>query len=222
MSNLANTLSRRLHARAISLSVIPTQHAVFSKSLNIDALKQRAADWEPMLSLARLKTASKCNDGTDVAHMGMYSTFDPGATHPLLLSSALPMSLAGSMSMDRRSSVRVSLKFQTILIASSLHHNTEVQQSVPVPAVGNLKPWPYSLPRVLRPQVGTTYDLTYGDSAGGGRAGDVMVGVLQKVLYGIPEPDGVGEQNEDAANSLWQKVLHGAQEEGGEEGKAGC
>ncbi|KAJ4345983.1 hypothetical protein N0V95_005806 [Ascochyta clinopodiicola] len=221
MSNPTIPLLKRLRAHTISLPVTRTQHAVFSNPLNIDAWKQRAADWEPALPLARLKTASKYKDGDDdgtVAYMATFSAFDPGATHPLLLSCALPMSLAGSADANQRSSVEASLELQTSSTTSSLYHATEVRQSGPETATEEFKPWPYSLPRVLRPQVGTTYGLTYGD---GGRVEDVEVGVLQKVFYGAPEPDRVLGQNEGVLDGIWRKVLYGMRE-GEEEGKAGC
>jgi hypothetical protein len=51
-----------------------------------------------------------------------------------------------------------------------------------------VKPWPYSLPAVLQPQPGTTYDSIYGDQGGAKPAKKVRAGWLQKVLYGDPEP----------------------------------
>ncbi|KAH6620316.1 hypothetical protein C7974DRAFT_399445 [Boeremia exigua] len=47
-----------------------------------------------------------------------------------------------------------------------------------------VRPWPYSLPKWLRPRKGTTYAQVHGD----GGEGQGSVGVLQKVLYGVPDP----------------------------------
>ncbi|KAF9699174.1 hypothetical protein EKO04_003074 [Ascochyta lentis] len=208
MSNLTTTFSKRLRAHTVTLPITPTQSTVFSKRLNIAAIKKRAADWEPTLPLAHLKSTSESNDDDDngaVAHMVTYSAFDPGATHPLLLSSALPVwrsSLAGTVSTSRQA--------------------VETQLDAPVPAVGKLKPWPYSLPRMLQPRVGTTYGLSYGDGVGG-KVGDVKVGVLQRVLYGVPEPDVVVGRNQGGERGLWRKMVHGVQAwEEEKEGKAGC
>jgi hypothetical protein len=49
------------------------------------------------------------------------------------------------------------------------------------------KPWPYSLPSFLRPQPGTTFDMLNGDMVQ--TRGIECVGVLQAVLYGVPEPE---------------------------------
>lgn len=46
------------------------------------------------------------------------------------------------------------------------------------------KPWLYRLPQALQPKFGTTYAETYGGVKGKGK-----VGILQAVLYGLPEPD---------------------------------
>lgn len=100
--------------------------------------------------------------------MVTYSPFNPGATSTFLLSSALPVS-------------------------SSLHHAIEVQQKEPVGSGGKAKPWPYSLPKCLQPQAGTTFDLTFG--GGDAVVGNIEVGVLQKLLYGIPEPGEVGRRS---------------------------
>ncbi|KAF1365798.1 hypothetical protein EJ07DRAFT_93694 [Lizonia empirigonia] len=177
------TLAKRLRARAICLPCTHTQHGVFSKPFNIGAAKQRAADWEPSLNFDGLETDSKRdNDDDNTAHMVTYSPFNPGATSTLLLSSALPVS-------------------------SSLHHAVEVQQTEPVGSGEKVRPWPYSLPKCLQPQAGTTFDLTNGD--GDAAVGKLEVGVLETMLYGVPEPGEVGGRS----------VGCGLRED---DGKAGC
>lgn len=183
MWNRTATLAKRLRARTIFLPCARTQYAAFSKPFNIDAAKQRAADWEPSLHFDGLKIDyNRDKDDDYIAHMVTYSPFNPGATSTFLLSSALPVS-------------------------SSLHHAIEVQQKEPVGSGGKAKPWPYSLPKCLQPQAGTTFDLTFG--GGDAVVGNIEVGVLQKLLYGISEPGEVGRRSVG-----WE-----LQED---DGKAGC
>lgn len=210
MSNITSTLAKRLHAHSISLPIASTQRAVFSNALDVDAAKQRAADWEPSVKFEGLNTKSKTRDDDDneqeIAYMATYSVFDPGATHPLLLSSAFPISvsdLAGNASVisiqdfeikTRRNTVIANSPLQTPSTASSLHHALEVQQAAPALTLEKFKPWPYSLPKPLQPKAGTTYDLMYGDGLGDGYVAKVKLGLLQKVLYGVPEPEKKDEE----------------------------
>ena len=183
MSNMTSTLAKRLRTHSISLPIKSSQHTLFSKSFNVEVAKLRTAEWEPTLPLADLKTNSQRDDdgdnGAEVAQMITYSAFDPGASHPLLLSSALLTSISSP-----------SVNTPTI---STLHFATEVQQTVLVvpvaPASEMFKPWPYFLPKMLQPKVGTTYDLMYGHGVGAAQVGKVKVGLLQKVLYGDPKPE---------------------------------
>lgn len=239
MSNITSTLAKRLRARSISL-VSQSQHTVFSMPLNVDTMKQRTADWEPTINLKDLRSKTTVGNGddndADVAQMVTYSAIDPGASHPLLLSSALPISmpsLSNNASTDstvdhrvkhRRTASAVILEVQNPSTTSSLQYAVEVQQATPVaPAapVATFKPWPYSLPKALQPKVGTTYDMVYGD--GDGVAKNVKVGLLQKVLYGDPEPgvkvDADEKGNEGRKKGLLGEILQHVQEE---VGKAGC
>jgi hypothetical protein len=66
--------------------------------------------------------------------------------------------------------------------------------------VKTAKPWPFNLPSFMRPQPGTTYYEAYGgmmSSASSSAAGPTSakrIGVLQALLYGVPESilDGKG------------------------------
>ena len=239
MSNITSTLAKRLRARSISL-VSQSQHTVFSMPLNVDTMKQRTADWEQTINLEDLRSKTTVGNGddndADVAQMVTYSAIDPGASHPLLLSSALPISmpsLSNNASTDstvdhrvkhRRTASAVILEVQNPSTTSSLQYAVEVQQATPVaPAapVATFKLWPYSLPKALQPKVGTTYDMVYGD--GDGVAKNVKVGLLQKVLYGDPEPgvkvDADEKGNEGRKKGLLGEILQHVQEE---VGKAGC
>jgi hypothetical protein len=203
MANNAINLAKRLRARIISLPITLASHTVFSKSLDITAAKQRAADWEPSVDFKDLNMKSKSQDNDDneqeIVYMATYSAFDPGATHPLLLQSALPLSvtdLAGSAS--TASTARAASDVQPPSTTSSLHHAIEIQQAdpTPTPVQEKVKPWPYSLPKALQPKVGTTFDMMCGDGLADGQVGRVKLGVLQKMLYGVPEP-GMKDGDED-------------------------
>ncbi|KAF2625839.1 hypothetical protein BU25DRAFT_104663 [Macroventuria anomochaeta] len=246
MSNVTSTLAKRFSARTIPLPVISTQYAVFSKPIDVDAIKQRATDWEPTIDFTDLKMRSTdqgCDDNNEpgLAHMVTYSTSDPGASSPLLLSSALPISvssLAGNAATTstpdhheraRHNTAIAGLELRTELTISTLHHAIEVQQTTPAPTVDGtkFKPWPYSLPKPLQPKGGTTYDLMYGEGVGvgDGQVGKMRIGVLQKVLYGVPgsgEKEGDGEEGHEGkgkGKGLWEKIVCGVQEG---DGKAGC
>ena len=206
MSNMTITLAKRLRAHAVSLLITPTQHAVFSNLLNVDAMKQRTADWEPTLPLSRSKTDFEPKDGDEngmnVAQMVTYSAFDPGATHPLLLSSALPISVSSlaedtsttstlgrDVKTGRSNAAAMPPTRTTSTTATTLHRAIEDQQTASVAHGEKFKPWSYSLPNSLQPKTGTTYDRAYGD--GNGVVDKVKVKILQQVLYDIPEPDEV-------------------------------
>jgi hypothetical protein len=216
MANTAINLAKRLRARSMSLPIQSAQTAVSSKQLNVEAAKQRAADWEPTMNFNDLKPRKSDNDeddnDTELAYMCTCSAFDPGATHPLLLSSSLPISVSSLVGghasttstpdpevETHRNTVVANPRVQTPPTTSSLHHDIGVQQAAAaVPTPEKFKPWPYSLPKLLQPKAGTTYDLMYGD---GVDVGDVQVakaklGVLQKVLYGVLEP-GKEDEEED-------------------------
>lgn len=232
MANMTITLAKRLRAHAVSHLITPTQHAVFSNLLNVDAMKQRTADWEPTLPFSRFKTDSEPMDddenGVNVAQMVTYSASDPGATHPLLLSSALPIlnsslaentsttsTLGRDVKTGRSSAAATPPKRTTSTTATTLHHAIEVQQIASVAHGEKSKPWPYSPSNSLQPKTGA-----YGDS--NGVMDKVKVEMLQQVLYDIPEPEEVKEESESEKKELRRKVLHGSQEGEEEEVKAGC
>jgi hypothetical protein len=88
------------------------------------------------------------------------------------------------------------------------------------------KPWTYRLPKVLQPRAGTTFAQKY--KMGAQDEGKRHVGIVQAILYGVPEPKrGHKGMVLREGGVLW-KVVYGNQEwvdEGGigeEEGKSGC
>jgi hypothetical protein len=76
------------------------------------------------------------------------------------------------------------------------------------------KPWPYSLPSWLQPKAGTTFSLM-NDSTGPNSTAtkSTRTGVLQALLYGVPDPERFSYTQEMVApGSLLHKVLHGVKE----------
>ena len=150
--------------------------------------------------------------------MVTYSAFDPGASRPLLLlNNALPAFCSlpehgGSTESKYLQAIKSSMSLTSIIndgstkptprqdkMSSALpmsfalpEHNGSVistqQLSREVGIALVVKPWPYSLPKVLQPKPGTTYDSIYGDQGGAKPTEKVRAGWLQKVLYGDPEP----------------------------------
>ena len=150
--------------------------------------------------------------------MVTYSAFDPGASRPLLLlNNALPASCTvpehGSSTGSKylqtsKSSMSLTLinndgstkltprkgKMSSALPVSLAlpEHNGSVISTQQLNREAGIalvvKPWPYSLPKVLQPKPGTTYDSIYGNQGGAKPTEKVRVGWLQKVLYGDPEP----------------------------------
>lgn len=213
MANTASNLAKRLRPRSISLPHTSTRSAVISKHLVIEAAKQRTFDWEPAIDFTDLKLRKSDEDeddkDTELAYVCTYSAFDPGAPHPLLLSSSLPIavsSLLGGQALAKSApDHEIKTPRNTILrnssITSTLHHSIEIQQAIPAAStLETVKPWPYLLPKPLQPKVGTTYNMMYGDGArdgnGDGKVAKVKLGVLQKVLYGVAEP-GRKDKEED-------------------------
>lgn len=189
MSNPATTIIKHLRTRTIPLSTTHT------RPLSIAAAKARVKDWNPPLLLDDLKpNKPHPNNDHSIAHTRTYSAFDPCAAHPFLLSSTLPLPLK---------------LLQTPPTPSTPHHTINAPRPSPAKLNIESRPWPYSLPRFLRPKAGTTFDLMYG--GGVAREGRGRVGVMQAVLYGVPDPDGESEVGDCEGRG-------GV----GEGGKAGC
>lgn len=163
-------------------------------------------------------TRSNDDLSSSSALMVTYTAFDPGASQLLPLSNALPASftLPGSgssteskylqtskssmplTSIKHDSSTKLTLRKDKmssalpVSLALPKQYNgsiTSTQQLYSEAGIAVVvKPWPYSLPAVLQPQPGTTYDSIYGDQGGAKPTKKVRAGWLQKVLYGDPEP----------------------------------
>lgn len=170
MFNTCLTIAKHLRAHT---SRLPLQEVMAFKNPNFHTIRRRTAEWEPILPF----TGSK-NDITDQllddkskrqTLVVTYSAFDPGASRLLLLSSTLPVSGPSS---QRRGSV-----------------TSTYQQISEVGGTELRKPWPYSLPVLLQPRPGTTYDSVYGSRNGVDVIGNGKAEFFQKVLYGNPDPD---------------------------------
>jgi hypothetical protein len=106
--------------------------------------------------------------------MTTYSAFEPGMMRPPLLS---------GFAVDVHA-----WKTQLTPVPAQFVAMVNVKTNEPL-LVTACKPWPYSLPSFLRPQPGTTFDMLHGDMLQ--TRGIERVGVLQAVLYGVPEPEKV-------------------------------
>lgn len=192
MQNNVHNFIKGLRAFTVSSPITPSRQTVFLKGITIAALKQRTVHWEPTINLRGLtlnEPNSKGNKEENLFHMVTFSTFDPGASHPLLLSNALPMPIPSLTAIEPQQSKLVApAAVQSPSTTSASHHTIEIQQFQPVCNTPKFRPWPYSLPKALQPRTGTTYDLMYGDGFGGGPVGSVKLSMLQRVLYGVPEP----------------------------------
>ncbi|KAF1842356.1 uncharacterized protein K460DRAFT_358975 [Cucurbitaria berberidis CBS 394.84] len=209
MSRPATTLSARLRARTISLSMTPAQRPF---SLNVDAAKARVAHWEPTFPFDALRSDEEQNDSDgdgdnqdgseDIQNCTTYSAFDPRASRPLLL---------------LHSGVDISVRPPTSTTAV-------------IPRA--VKPWPYSLPVYLRPGVGTTFAIMH-TTLESARLPETekdmkkkeklpaQIGILQAVLYGVPDPEEFSyAQAVVKDGGVLHRVLYGVKDpqKGGEHG----
>jgi hypothetical protein len=124
--------------------------------------------------------------------MTTFSAFDPGMIRPLdaIVSSTQPPQRKSEMP------------------ANAVVKQEEKAQVQPT------KPWPYMLPTFLQPRSGTTYAMIHGSAASAQEPG--RVGVLQAVLYGVPEPGEVRlTQAVGKEGGVLHAVLYGVHDEEG-------
>jgi hypothetical protein len=151
----------------------------------------------------------------DTLFMTTYSASDPRMSRPL--SVATPPSI--SQSRDKWSTPVLKSGLATgvqgvnmaDLFPAAANYETVAPETPPSEAV--TKPWPYSLSAFLRPRDGTTYALKFGGNAEVGSS-PKRIGVLQAILYGVPDPDGtksgrVGFQK----GGVLHQVFYGVKEE---------
>jgi hypothetical protein len=179
-----------------------TQH---SFSLNIEAAKAQAAHWEPALKFPSNPHRHDTQDIEDNAFwVAMHSAVHPGTMCPLLISG-----------------FALNVKNGFPNTSKTITETTKTKQYT-----APEKPWPYSLPKSLQPQAGTTFEMIHGSILP--TRTQQHVGILQAVLYGLPDPDKVSviESMVREGGGLY-KVLYGVKEVGGDEDgtaskKSGC
>ncbi|CAI9626311.1 unnamed protein product [Alternaria burnsii] len=127
--------------------------------------------------------------------MTTYSPFDPCSFRPILLPVQtsvvihMPTALLGFKTSETENGVKA------------------VKETKKVEAI--FKPWPYFLPSFLQPKDGTTFALVDGSST----THTKHTGVLQAILYGVPDPERFSYKRELVApGSLLHKILYGIKE----------
>ncbi|KAF2254438.1 hypothetical protein BU26DRAFT_559125 [Trematosphaeria pertusa] len=194
--------------------------------LNFDTTRARTAAWEPSPPLLPLYTSTRPpqTQQHNDADTAPRSPWDPCATRPLLMSGVL-----SSPAMTLRTSAI--LGEMDVHVAESPARSREPALSRPADSMAAIaqkpsvvvhtpQPWPYRLPKFLQPKPGTTYHAMYGKVGAEDKDADAEpVGVLQAVLYGIPEPDGYVWRKERRWGMLVRRVLYGEGEVGTGDGK---
>ncbi|KAF2681304.1 hypothetical protein K458DRAFT_392093 [Lentithecium fluviatile CBS 122367] len=179
-------------------------------------------------------TSTTTHEALDSLSIMTYSPWDPCVTRPLqILHSGLVMP-AG----------HAALRIEDILA----HYASPTPAPTPAPQPQKSKqlkttavvkvsekkamvvvrqPWPYRLPRFLRPKAGTTFYAMYGPTSttsttrttimagAGGECGgnvekEVRVGLFQALLYGVPDPNAREVKSEKS--TIFKKVLYGVPE----------
>jgi hypothetical protein len=159
--------------------------------------------------------------------MTTYAAFDPGMTRPFLFSGYPPDAPLSRISphqdwvlMTTFSAFDPGMIRPLSAIASS-SHPSQRKREMPVNAVIKqeekalikpIKPWLYKLPKFLQPRAGTTYAMIHGSGASAQEPG--RVGVLQAILYGVPEPGEVPlKQAVGKEGGVLHAVLYGVNDE---------
>jgi hypothetical protein len=174
-----------------------------ARTFCIAAAKARVKDWEPALQLPSRPHDTTQDMDNYVPWMTMYSAFDTGMVRLLLMSGwalNIPTTDICSPSPDAKAIVLPALSTKAIT------------QALKIATVKPHKPWPYSLPRFLRPKTSTTYAMVYGKGDNDG-AGTLCVRWIQAVLYEVPNLD---ERTERKTDGVCREVVYGVQEEVGE------
>ncbi|KAF2132283.1 hypothetical protein P153DRAFT_394441 [Dothidotthia symphoricarpi CBS 119687] len=149
--------------------------------VDVGAAKSRTPTWEPTLHLDSLCQDDSPPDNSDETDfqpemwMSTFSAFDPGAMRPLLTSG---LSMPGGMAI-----------FGSRVERGSTAGGMGVEATPTVKEQADS--WIDRLPRFLQPQVGTTYEMVRSGREESERGVGRRVGLLQQVLYGVPEPEAV-------------------------------
>tara|TARA_R110002003_G_scaffold1184_11_gene22657 strand:- start:10330 stop:11277 length:948 start_codon:yes stop_codon:yes gene_type:complete len=211
-------------------TLTPAPQRLFSAT--VDAAKAHTSHWEPALRLADASPDTSHEEaGPDsddnVLTLTTYAAFDPGMTRPLLFSGYPPDAPLSRISphqdwvlmttfsafdpgMTRPLDAIVS-STQPPQRKSEMPANAVVKQEEKA-LVQPTKPCPYMLPTFLQPRSGTTYAMMHGSAASVQEPG--RVGVLQAVLYGVPEPGEVRlTQAVGKEGGVLHAVLYGVKDE---------
>jgi hypothetical protein len=198
MFKQATSIASRLRARTI---FAPTARTL-PLPLNVEAARAQLAPTQPLPDHTPVQPPQD-RSTHPLPQMITFSAFDPCASRPLLMSGL-------SLGPDNWQPGPNSYPEQTKPVVRE-------QRKPPTDVTRPVKPWPYSLPRFLQPQPGTTYQAMYDSAARAPK----RVGVWQALLYGVPDPNnGVGRGDGDVGmgakkGGLVEKVVYGAKEGGG-------
>jgi len=154
-------------------------------SFNLETAKARAAHWEPALHLEDLypDTSTENDDLDSAGNLPWMVTYS--AFDP-----------GASRPFPLMSGIGVSMAIP--------------QEKLNTIITTPFKPWPYSLPAFLQPRPGTTFSLMNRSTAVGPPK---SFGILQAVLYGVPQPEKFSFAREVVApGSFLDKILHGVKE----------
>jgi hypothetical protein len=213
-------------------TLTPAPQRLFSAA--VDAAKAHATHWEPALRLADSSpytSHEEANQDSDdnVLILTTYAAFDPGMTRPLLFSGyppyAPPSRIAPNQDWIPMTTFSAFDPGMTRPLDAIVSSTQPPQRKSEMPAnavvkqeekalVQPTKPWPYMLPAFLQPRAGTTYAMIHGSGASAQEPG--RVGVLQAVLYGVPEPGEVRlTQAVGKERGVLHAVLYGVNDEEG-------
>lgn len=182
-----------------------------SNTLNTSVTRARLAHQEPALHPdSHIPTSNvEKEEVNNMTWMTAFSPFNPGATRPL----PLPWPLQSSVAINPR---HLPSYYPPSSLAASKGFR-DAYKALPNPKTPAHKPWPYTLPVFLQPKRGTTFHSATAASLAPAStsaplaplAKALRTGVLQALLYGVPEPEKYSFARESvAAGSLVGKVLH--------------
>ncbi|KAH7406040.1 hypothetical protein DE146DRAFT_650574 [Phaeosphaeria sp. MPI-PUGE-AT-0046c] len=166
---------RQVISRTRSISMLILRAHTFS--LNVPAAKARVHQWEPSLRLPSRPSPEAQDTALEDQYgpwFNTYTAFDPGCARPFFIS---------GFELDIKD-LNYMVPVHTPITKAFIKPGTEKKSAAHIKV---RKPWPYSLPKALQPQVGTSFAAVYG----AGLENAVQrkrVSILQEIMYGIPGP----------------------------------
>ncbi|KAF2030295.1 hypothetical protein EK21DRAFT_112017 [Setomelanomma holmii] len=163
----------------------------------------------------------------DAMYMTTDATFDLGMTRSILNSSITPLFSPIQESNDVGTMFMVTyIAFDPCVVrplAEPYPHpprpSPPSMQAVVKPdphvktVINPIKPWPYKLPKFLQPRAATTYAMKYGTHKEAEMTVSERVGVLQAILYGVPEPDKAVAKQVSKQGGVLHAILYGVKKE---------